>query len=458
MAEQQIAPTTQAMSDDQALKAYIAGKEAIENPNKFGVDPSVVSTQGMSSTTPVGLRITSPQVQQVQPLNPEFPQMGQPQAPAEVAKPGELPTDKKPEAQGFDLGKEIVSKMKQGFDLQQQGIAAAEKVGKLQGAQEAKYLEELVKAKQEAADNSLKLEKVRQDNLAKVENEISQMKIEPNRVWNKATTEQKIGMSLGMILGGVGAAFTGGKNTVIDSINKMIEADTEAQKADINKKQNLYSMMYKRLGDERAAEAASNIYKFEGLQTKLQQVAAQFKGQQAGANAIMAQGQLSERIANEYGKLRESLSNSPAMMAQETLTKKVFELPKEYREHGLKELAAYKEIQSNLNQVKDIFEDMGRLQTVGQRIGSPIQSSSMMETQKARLFPIIKSIMGEAIQEADVKRMIEPYLISLKDDEKTRIEKQQNLTRVLESKIPGRTPILSGMGLLPKTIQEGKAK
>lgn len=445
-------PTVPASVDQEALNAFIASKGMPQNV-PVATDPTEAA-KSLEGMKPVSLRLT-PQEPQAQVA--QMPETAPTQEPAQ-AKPGELAIDAKKDAAAKpDLGSEILSNLKEGFSQQASGLAKAAKIGAESAAQEAGYLKQMSQAQKDMAENAMIAEMDRQSVLKKAEQELDGMKIEPNKWWAKSTTEQKIGMSLGMMLGGVGAALTGGKNIVIDQVQKMIEADTEAQKAEIGKKQNLYAMMYKRFGDERVAEAAANSYKLQGIQTKLQQVAAQYKGQQAGANAEMALGQLNERMAVEKAKFKEAIATSGSMQAQDALLKKVLELPKEYRDNGLKELAAYKDVQANLNQVKEIYADMARLQTVGQRLGSPVQSSALMDTQKARIFPVIKAIMGEAIQEADVKRMIDPYLINVRDDEKTRMEKQQNLMKVLQSKIPGRAPILSGLGVLPKMIEEGKA-
>ncbi len=69
---------------------------------------------------------------------------------------------------------------------------------------------------------------------------IMQDKIDPNKLYSNMSTGSKIVNAIGLILGGLGAGATGGRNLAVDAMNHVIERDVEAQKANVGNQMNLY--------------------------------------------------------------------------------------------------------------------------------------------------------------------------------------------------------------------------
>lgn len=90
--------------------------------------------------------------------------------------------------------------------------------------------------------------------------ELTQAKIDPSRWWGSRTTGQKIGLAISAFLGGG------------DVIERMIDKDIEAQRANIQNKQGLYSKVLERVkNSEDALRSTKAMY--------MQQVAQQFEMQ-----------------------------------------------------------------------------------------------------------------------------------------------------------------------------------
>jgi hypothetical protein len=120
-------------------------------------------------------------------------------------------------------------------------------------------------------------------------------KIDPNRVWNNASTPQKVSASIAMILGGMGAGLTGGPNQAVAMINRIIDQDIDAQKSDRDKLGSLYNMNLKRMGDEKSAYSATKLQQMAVYESQLKQAAAKYQGTQAGNSAMMSLAALKQQ-------------------------------------------------------------------------------------------------------------------------------------------------------------------
>ena len=68
--------------------------------------------------------------------------------------------------------------------------------------------------------------------------------IDPNHYFGNLSTAGKFGTVAGLILGGIGAGLSGGKNVALETLNGLITRDIEAQKANINSKTSLLGAYY----------------------------------------------------------------------------------------------------------------------------------------------------------------------------------------------------------------------
>jgi hypothetical protein len=91
--------------------------------------------------------------------------------------------------------------------------------------------------------------------------------------------------------------MTGQPNQAIALMNKFIDNDIDAQKANLGKESTLYSMALKKYGNVQAADAYAKLYATNTLQTQLQMSAARSGSDQAKAQAQMLSGQLEAQKA-----------------------------------------------------------------------------------------------------------------------------------------------------------------
>jgi hypothetical protein len=140
---------------------------------------------------------------------------------------------------------------------------------------------------------------------ARLRAEVAQQKVDPDQWWANKTTGQRIGLALATGLTAMAQTWQGqgGSNPVMAMIERAIDRDVAAQRANIQSKrgqlQDVRGAMadiYARVGDMRQAEAQTRILLMEGLKTKLEAIGANTASQVVKHNAEAAIGQMTGRI------------------------------------------------------------------------------------------------------------------------------------------------------------------
>lgn len=105
--------------------------------------------------------------------------------------------------------------------------------------------------------------------------ELQNTKIEPGRLWNRMSTGRKVGSMIGVMLSGL-ATPAGGRNSALEILNRFIDQDIDAQKANLanqranfGQQQSMFQLGMERFGD---AELAADLAKVAALQSVRQQV------------------------------------------------------------------------------------------------------------------------------------------------------------------------------------------
>lgn len=109
-----------------------------------------------------------------------------------------------------------------------------------------------------------------------LQQDILNNKQDPNRLWNSKSTGEKIGASIAIILGGIGAGLQGpnAKNMALEVINSAIDKDIDAQKSEMNKKQTLLGEYFRESGDMKQAEAQTRMHMLAVNQARIAKTAA----------------------------------------------------------------------------------------------------------------------------------------------------------------------------------------
>lgn len=191
-----------------------------------------------------------------------------------------------------------------GLNKEAEGVKAAA-TAQQQGANEiAKIQQDLAKQQDDINKKSQLDYSTYQTEDKRLSSDYASSKIDPMRVWSNMSTGNKVLASIGVLLSGVGSGMAGGPNMAMQIIGKTIDADVEAQKAEMGKKSNLVSENYRRFGNMRMAEDMTRTQLLSATQARVAASAAKMGGAMAQAKATEALG----LIENEKAKLQMGMA------------------------------------------------------------------------------------------------------------------------------------------------------
>lgn len=170
---------------------------------------------------------------------------------------------------------------------------ASTDLGMAQAAIEKQNQEKMASEQANYETNHNNLEMKRQE----FEKRYEQGHVDPNRYLGDMSTGQKISTAIGLILGGMGSGITHQENPALQFLNSQIENDINAQKSELDKKQNLLSMNMRQFGNLDQATNMTRVMMATMADSKLKEAAAKAQDPLAKARLLQAQGQLHEKYA-----------------------------------------------------------------------------------------------------------------------------------------------------------------
>lgn len=343
-----------------------------------------------------------------------------------------------------------------GYDQQKAGNDAATKAGideaNAQAAFQQQTYDNAEKMRVTEETKALERQKTLDDKMAKVNELQAAYASKPATVGDKfaeASTGQKIQMAIGLFLGA--APNSTGQNKALATLQAAIDSDLAKSKTEITNASNIYKEMQETFKDRTQAEAAARITYLNNAQIKANQILSQYKSPQLAAAGQMLKGKIDVEKGAAMANFAKAVNNQFDMSGADEITTRIMKLPDNLRNQALKEKADLDLIDAQSSRLDTVFKDLEELQTVKNRIGSPIQSSSLLEKAESDLFPIVKAISGERMTDSDARILIKSNLPKLLDAKETVNIKRDSLKNALMAKRSGSTPILSGLGILPKT-------
>lgn len=208
------------------------------------------------------------------------PQVQSPRTPAQ-ATPGQAGTA--PGVGGY--GQEEINALRA-------GAAAEGKAGQKEASAWDQYNQKL--AYQPTASDVFQKGQAKDQEL---EQAFASKKIDPDRYWKTQNTGQKISAGLAMLFGAIGAAQGGTANYALNSINKSIDNDIEAQKEDKSSAMNLWKMNRDRTQSDMQATALTQNQNYAAVLGKINQYKAEAAGPVASARIAPAEAEIKQKQA-----------------------------------------------------------------------------------------------------------------------------------------------------------------
>jgi len=203
------------------------------------------------------------------------------------------------------------SKLNESQRLQATGIrgqAEAEKTGL---AQQATALDANAAAQQQILQQYQEHAKSLWDEHKKIQQDVANHHVDPQRVWSNKGTAQKISTIIGLVLGG------GDGNPALAILQREIDRDIDAQKTELGKKENLLADNLRQFGTLDAATAATRMQLQAIVEGQAKAIAARSGSQAAMAKADAMVGQTEQAAVPMYlelGKTRADFAFRSMMM------------------------------------------------------------------------------------------------------------------------------------------------
>jgi len=375
---------------------------------------------------------------------------------------------------GFGAGR-FSADMQAGYKKQMQAEEEIAKNARNAAIAQQSYYDQRATDEAEMQRQAVEKEQARQDALAARQQTIEQAiedysstKIEPGRLWANASTGDKIVAGIGLFLG----AFGSGGNKAVEVIDRAIQTDIDAQKANLQAKgesirmqRGVFADMVTRFGDERQAEEASrNIY-YKIAESKLRSMAAKFSGPDALAKAERAIGELQTRSAESQANLhmkaeelqlqRESLrrKSTPSGLQPVDPTDQLISQigdPKE-RERAYAEANKFRDAQGLKSALDKTFGVVkGKKAFYNLPNGGDQAAVNAFNTD---MFPAVKRVLGEAIQKSDAELTLNSFQLARSDTPAAVEEKMKGLRSFIDKYTTTPTLDRYGLGMRPKTTE-----
>jgi hypothetical protein len=345
-------------------------------------------------------------------------------------------TPSQPQApQGPDYLKQMQGDMKD----QESAIKAAGAAGAQKAAAEAGYLHTMQQEMQRQQVQEAQREQERQNEvngqmakLNQMSDELKTAKIDPHHFWADKGTGSKIMAAVAIGLGAIGGAMTGkGDNPALEIINKAIDRDIDAQRANLSQKNanyqtqaGLYSMMRQKFSDDRAASLAARTLYLQQAELNVKEIATRYQGQETAANSQAVLAGLKAAHDQSLMQLQHQLYQQAALRqiagGGQSSVGGLLALPKEMQEkvvpiaggarHGIafspEAAKEVREVSSAADNVRSIVGEMRKLKEEGPRVLPYGQLQAKAQELQSRLIPALNEMAGlKRLSEEDIKNL-----------------------------------------------------
>jgi hypothetical protein len=308
-------------------------------------------------------------------------------------------------------------------------------IGKL----EAQQINEETKMQNEYAGKMQSLADQAQKNYTDFDKEnsgllqaIADNKIDPNRYINSQSTPAKVATIFGLLLGGLGQGLAGGENQALKMLNKQIDMDVDAQKANLQNMHNLYTANLHKFGIKKDAETATRLNYMEMYKAKLLAAGGAQRSEIAKQRALLAAQQLDAQMAPMKQELaiRQSIlqhGQAGALNPSEVIPHLV---PEKMQAKAFEESEKIQDKNMAAQHLNTVMQRIGQLQSTGHRLGSPFQSKSEIDALNSAIFSKAKTIFGKT-SDSEIDILRHNNAINYTDDQQTIKRKIQAMTDMM---------------------------
>lgn len=341
-----------------------------------------------------------------------------------------------------------------GLQEQKMGIAQEAQASGEEGRKQAEILGQQIPQQQQALksyqDHYGDLDKERNNFISDIQNQ----HVDPKHYLNSMGTGQKVRTAIGLILGGIGGGLLHQENPVLKYLNNQIENDINAQKANLGKSENLLNANMRQFGNLRDASDMTRVMQSDIVSNQLKQEAAKAQDPLAKSRALQLAGQLDQQSAQVVSQIAMKKALLGGMQSGNLNPASAVRMlvPEKQQEQAFKELGESQERVKGKDNALRAFDELIKINSVGNRILSPLQSSRSVNSTRNILAVGLARATAGRVNEYEFEAAKDLYPMP-GDDDKTIALKRRNLVNLVQEKM--NTPILSAYGINVGSVAPG---
>lgn len=270
--------------------------------------------------------------------------------------------------------------------------------------------------------------------------------IDPSHYYESIGTGGKIATAIGLILGGFGAPASGGRNLVMDHLQKQIDRDVEAQVQNMHNKSTLVGALSQQMGDLNSATAMAKAVQTDLYASKLEEAAAKSADPLAKARALWAAGQLhmqSDMIV-QRANIFKSFSAIGRSGNQNMVAQAINWLPEHDQAKAREELGKVQAVDHAIEMTRDAFAQLANKNTITGNINASQRSD--IQALKGKIASLAPEVFGKTTEQ-EVHIMLDKMIPNVLSDKAAYDKAAANLINLLEGR--RQAPTLEGYNLKP---------
>ena len=347
--------------------------------------------------------------------------------------------------------------LEQGLQQAQAGIMQESQALQQKAQAEAKIYQQQQQQQQQLMDNYQSQYNELESERKMLMDDIRNSRIEPKRYINNMSGMEKAGTAIGLLLSGIGAGLSGERNMAMDYLDKQIERDVDAQKANMGKQQNLLSALYHQYGNMQQAANMAKVFYSDLYSSKIAEAAAKSNDPLAKARANQAMADLNLKygpmIAQNARMNTIYFGNKQGMISAEQAVPEMFQDAGD-RNKAFEELKQVREAQSQIKLVSEQMRELGKLRSTSKLANAPFQSRERIKQLEGAIVSKTKEIFGGLSDNEIhiVKDMLPGYFA----DDKTVDQGVKEMQKMMAAKV--HTPVLDSKNINYGKIVDPKSK
>lgn len=329
---------------------------------------------------------------------------------------------------------------------QEAGIKSEASAASMLGRNEAAIAQQQVRQQEQLMQNFQQQSASIQNEIKAAVQDYNNGHIDPKRFWTSKSDLGKVSTAIGLILGGIGSGLTRGPNVALEFLNRQIDRDIDAQRMEMGKKQNVLSAMQQQFGNLKDATMATKLMYADLYTTKLQQAAAASKDPMAQARAQQAIGEIHAKTAPMLAELGMRQAVFQGQRAGQVSAAQAIPVlvPEAQRAKALDEVRDSEIRNQTVQSLKKSMDSVAKLQSVGARAGSPLQSSSQIDAHNLAVQSLTKEMFG-GLSDNELELVKHGALVRLTDSPQTVKMKTDKLINMIMKHQS--TPTLDAYGI-----------